>query len=85
MRSALGTTFFIFSANSSASNHHVGATIGQFNVSGGSTSYSIPIGIAPGMAGMERSISSAYSSQAGNGLVGMAWSIGGRSHLMFQD
>ncbi len=59
--------------------HTASAIQGSFGVSGGSANYSIPITIPPGMAGMEPSVSLSYSSQGGNGVVGLGWSIGGLS------
>ena len=53
-------------------------TPGQFLVSeSGAATYSIPIQVSPGIAGMEPKLSLNYSSQSGNGLLGMGWSIGG--------
>ena len=53
-------------------------TPGQFQVSeSGAATYVIPIQVSPGVAGMEPKLSLNYSSQSGNGLLGMGWSIGG--------
>ena len=53
-------------------------TPGQFQVSeSGAATYTIPIQVSPGIAGMEPKLSLNYSSQSGNGLLGMGWSIGG--------
>jgi Salmonella virulence plasmid 65kDa B protein/FG-GAP-like repeat len=57
-----------------------GATAGSFAVSDmGGAQYSIPIAVPPGIAGMQPSVSLNYSSQGGNGHVGVGWSIGGLS------
>jgi len=56
----------------------VGALKGQFAVGGdGAATYTIPIDIPKGRAGMEPKLSINYSSNAGNGPLGVGWSIGG--------
>ncbi|MCP5346323.1 MAG: FG-GAP-like repeat-containing protein [Gammaproteobacteria bacterium] len=51
---------------------------GQFTVgTSGAATYSIPIQVPPGTAGMQPSISLNYSSQGGNDIMGLGWSIGG--------
>ncbi|EJL90074.1 FG-GAP repeat protein,virulence plasmid B protein, partial [Herbaspirillum sp. CF444] len=53
-------------------------TPGQFQVSeSGAATYTIPIQVSPGVGGMEPKLSLNYSSQAGNGLLGVGWSLGG--------
>jgi hypothetical protein len=47
----------------------------------GAASYTIPIAVPPGAAGMELSLAFVYSSQAGNGPLGMGWSLGGLSNV----
>ncbi|HKJ16035.1 MAG TPA: SpvB/TcaC N-terminal domain-containing protein, partial [Xanthomonadales bacterium] len=57
-----------------------GATIGQFDVSpAGGASYNIPVLSAPGSGGMSPSVSLAYDIHAGNGPLGVGWSIDGFS------
>ena len=72
---------FVFTSTlSNANTHHTGATLGQFQVGGsGEANYSVPLAIPPGIAGMQPSLSLAYSSQAGNGSLGMGWALGGLS------
>ena len=51
---------------------------GQFSVSpSGAASYSIPIAIPPGSAGVMPSLSLDYSSQLRNGLLGAGWMLAG--------
>ncbi|MCV6622749.1 MAG: discoidin domain-containing protein [Cellvibrionaceae bacterium] len=59
-----------------------GASAGSFRVSeSGAATYSMPIMAAAGVAGVSPEVSLNYSSQAGNGPVGMGWSIGGLSAI----
>src|ERR1700739_585280 len=53
-------------------------TPGQFGVGAtGAATYSVPIAVPPGSAGMAPSLSLNYSSQSGNGILGFGWSLGG--------
>ncbi|MCG8596100.1 MAG: hypothetical protein MI785_17300, partial [Kiloniellales bacterium] len=57
-----------------------GVTIGALSVDpAGAASYSVPIAVPPGVAGMEPDLSLIYSSRADNGILGMGWSLGGLS------
>ena len=57
------------------------ALSGDFSVSGGQASYSLPISVAPGRAGHQPNLSFEYRSDSPNGLLGMGWSIGGLSAI----
>jgi RHS repeat-associated protein len=59
----------------------VGALEGQAGVSGGSATYSIPIALPPGRAGMQPSIALNYSSRSGNGIAGIGWGVSAGSAI----
>ena len=60
----------------------VGHTPGEFSVSpGGAATYSIPIQVPPGVAGMVPNLSLNYSSQADMGIAGLGWSLEGSSTI----
>ncbi|TFH93132.1 type IV secretion protein Rhs [Vibrio ouci] len=54
---------------------------GDFSVSGGQASYSLPISVAQGRAGHQPSLSLEYRSDSPNGMLGMGWSLGGLSSI----
>ena len=60
-----------------------GSTSGQFSVSNslGSSSYVIPLALPVGSAGMQPSLAIAYNSSAGNGLLGVGFSLSGHSSI----
>ncbi len=60
----------------------VGASAGSFRVDeSGAATYNTPIATVAGTAGVAPQISLDYSSQGGNGSVGLGWSIGGLSGI----
>lgn len=59
----------------------VGEIQGQATVDGGAFSYTVPLTVAPGRNGMQPSLSLNYSSQAGEGLAGMGWSLSAYSSI----
>ncbi len=64
--------------DSEAPHQAVGAMKGSLSVGGdGSASYSVPIDIPKGTAGMEPKLSLGYSSNGGNGIAGVGWNLSG--------
>lgn len=62
-------------------NQAVGALQGQAGVSGGAATYTVPIVIPPGRAGMQPRVSLNYSSRGGNGIAGVGWNLGAGSSI----
>lgn len=60
----------------------VGTTSGAFSVgSSGAATYSIPIRVASGVGGVQPQLFLVYNSQAGNGQLGIGWSLAGLSSI----
>ncbi|WP_191968645.1 RHS repeat-associated core domain-containing protein [Cellvibrio sp. KY-GH-1] len=60
----------------------VGSTSGQFRVSeSGAATYSVPLELPDGVAGVAPQLSFDYSSMSGNGLLGQGWSLSGLSAI----
>ncbi len=82
---ALLTTQFLDQAFAAApaflSQYMVGSIAGEFGVNQGAATYSIPISIPPGVAGMEPELALGYSSHAGDSGVGMGWALNGLSAI----
>lgn len=63
-------------------NWTVGNTAGTLQVDkNGAATYSVPLWVTPGTAGMQPQLSLNYSSQAGAGWLGFGWSVGGISAI----
>jgi len=60
----------------------VGRTVGNFAVSQtGSASYSIPVAVPPGVAGIQPSVAITYQSGGADGWLGVGWNISGLSQI----
>ncbi|WP_299768163.1 RHS repeat-associated core domain-containing protein [uncultured Pseudoteredinibacter sp.] len=60
----------------------VGTLGGAFRVNeSGAATYNVPVAAPAGTAGVVPQVSLSYSSQAGNGLMGLGWSINGLSSI----
>ena len=60
----------------------VGSTAGVFRVDeSGQVTYSVPLAVAPGTAGVTPEMALNYSSQGGDGVMGRGWSIAGQSSI----
>ncbi|MCV2884758.1 hypothetical protein OE749_08620 [Aestuariibacter sp. AA17] len=60
----------------------IGTLPGEFRVDeSGAATYSIPIDLPKGIAGVTPTLSLNYHSSAGNGPLGMGWSVGGLSAI----
>jgi hypothetical protein len=69
-------------AQTPPANVAIGSVPGSFDVTlSGSSSYTVPIKVAPGTAGTEPKIQLVYNSQVPTGPLGMGWAIVGLSTI----
>lgn len=59
----------------------VGTMLGHAGVDGGAATYSVPIVVPPGRAGMQPALSLNYNSRSGSGVMGVGWTMSGTSSL----
>ncbi|WP_445358897.1 RHS repeat-associated core domain-containing protein [Microbulbifer sp. ANSA005] len=60
----------------------IGALPGEFRVNeAGAATYSIPLSLPPGTAGVTPELALAYTSTAGNGIMGKGWTLSGLSGI----
>lgn len=75
-----GTDSEFFKPTTNQYSYLPGFTPGEFNVSSdGGSSYSLPIAVPPGTAGMQPALSLSYNNRTGNALLGKGWTLGGLS------
>ena len=80
---SLLSTLLIITCIKSNAAENVGSTMGKFNIDkSGAATYSIPINLPKGRAGLTPNVSLVYSSNnSSDGLLGVGWSLAGLSAI----
>lgn len=72
---------FSIAADLPAHDAKVGTLAGQAATEGGAATYTVPIVVPPGRAGMAPELSLRYNSRSGDGVMGVGWSFSGFSAI----
>lgn len=73
--------FVLMALASTSTSAGLMSTSGTFQVASGNATYQIDLAAPPGVAGVAPQMSLQYSSQGGNGTLGVGWELGGQSSI----
>src|SRR3982750_3274482 len=78
---AIGAALNAVSDTSPPHDATTGTMNGAAGTESGASTYSIPLVLPPGRAGMQPSLTLSYNSRRGDGLAGMGWALEGLSTI----